>query len=256
MFDSHAHVMFDDFAADRDQVLARAREAGLTGWIEIGTDLAQSQKAVALAQQRQNVWASVGVHPSDIAGLTEANWQALANLLDQPKVVAVGEVGLDFYRGGTAEEQLPILQHFVDLATTRHLPVIFHVRDGKDMNAHEAMIKFLRSLPKIPQGVMHTYSGTLEQSRQYLELGLHLSFSGVITFKNAGALTAVAKQIPLEKILIETDCPFLAPEPFRGQRNEPAYVKYVAATLAALRGISFEEADRLTTENTMQLFRL
>lgn len=258
MFDSHAHVMFENFNTDRDQIFAHAQEAGVSGWIEVGTNLEQSKKAVTLAQQHENVWASVGVHPSDIESSikNKESWTEIEKLLDQPRVVAVGEVGLDYYRGGTAEEQMPALQRFIDLALARNLPVIFHVRDGKDISAHADLITLLHSLPKVPRGVIHTYSGTLKQAKQYLKLGMYLSFSGVITFKNAGELLEVVKQTPLDKILIETDCPFLAPEPYRGKRNEPAYVKYVAQKIADLRGISFDEVQRVTMDNTQTLFRL
>lgn len=262
MIDSHAHVLFDRFDDDRDAVIARARAAGLTGWIEVGTDLASSRKAVAFAQQQQ-VWSSVGVHPSDISDINDSDWAELEGLLSQPLVVAVGEVGLDYYRGGTGEEQRPVLERFVRLADKHNLPVIFHVRDPvkksadfHGASAHNDMIKFLQSLPSAqrPRGVMHTFSGNQEQAQRYLELGMYLSFSGVVTFKNAGITAEVARTMPLDRLLIETDCPFLAPEPFRGQRNEPAYVKYVAEKIAALRGVSVAEIEKITDENAKILF--
>lgn len=242
MIDSHAHVAFEGFDSDRDDVMARAREAGVA-WIEIGTDVEQSRKAVALG-----VPATIGVHPSDVAA--GVDWNEVKKLLEEPNVVAVGEVGLDLYHSQNLDEQIEALKKFVEIAREKRLPVVFHVR-----NAHDEMIKFLRE-ENWSRGVIHTFSGNKEQAEHYLEMGLYLSFSGVVTYKNAGGIVEVAKTMPLEKMLIETDCPFLAPEPFRGMRNEPAYVKYVAQKIAEIRGISFEEVARVTEENTKQLFLL
>lgn len=248
MIDSHAHVAFEGFEDDREAVVARAREAGIS-WIEIGTDVYQSKKALALG-----VPTAIGVHPSDIAA--GVDWGEIKKLLDSPNVVAVGEVGLDLYHSKNLEEQIETLEKFVSLARKKSLPIVFHVRNPSTslrVNAHDEMIKFLRE-QNWGRGAIHTFSGTRKQAEDYLELGLYLSFSGVVTFKNAGEILEVAKTMPLEKMLIETDCPFLAPEPFRGKRNEPAYVKYVAEKIANLRGISFDEVARVTEDNTKHLF--
>lgn len=262
MIDSHAHVAFNGFDEDREEVMARARAANVS-WIEIGTDVEQSKKAVALG-----VPATVGVHPSDVAA--GVDWEEIKKLLDNPNVVAVGEVGLDLYHSQNLEEQLGALKKFIDLAREKNLPVVFHVRDGNPPHpdplsplaergpawkAHDEMIKFLKK-EDWNRGVIHTFSGTVKQAKEYLDMGLHLSFSGVVTFKNAGEILEVVKTLPLEKMLIETDCPFLAPEPFRGKRNEPMYVKYVAQKIADVRGISFDDVARATEENTRQLFGL
>lgn len=258
MFDSHAHVAFESFNEDRSEVMRRARAAGLLGWMEVGTDLAQSKKALALAHQEEGVFASIGVHPSDIGELNEEVWTQLTQLLNDPKVKAVGEVGLDFYRGGTLIEQLPVLKRFISLAQAKTLPVIFHVRNSQEQNAHDALLELLISYSDTdrPRGVIHTYSGTVEQAKRYLELGMYLSFSGVVTFKNAGEIAAVARMTPMDKILVETDCPFLAPVPHRGQRNEPAYVGFVAEKIAELRGISSKELEKKTDQNAVLLFDL
>ena len=266
MFDSHAHVTFEQFAADREAVLNRAGQAGVTGWVEVGTDVASSGRAAAFARQYTGrpphqvaVWASAGVHPSDIAALTEEGWAELTQLADEEVVVAIGEVGLDFYRGGTAEQQVPVLERFIDLAVTKQLPVIFHVRDAaKGANAHDELLQLLAGLPisRRPRGVIHTFSGTEAQAEAYLQLGLHLSFSGVVTFDNAGEVAAVAGSMPLHRMLIETDCPFLAPAPHRGQRNEPAYVHLVAQKIAELRGTSPDQVIAQTAANTQELFGL
>lgn len=264
MFDSHAHVLFDSFNEDRDAVITRARQAGLSGWLEIGTDLASSRKAVAFASTQPGVFATVGVHPGDIGELAESDWSEIETLLSKPRVVAVGEVGFDFYRGGREQEQLPVLSRFIQLAIAQDLPVIFHVRDpaagesSHPATAHEAMIKFLQALPASarPRGVMHTYSGNQDQAQIYLELGMFLSFSGVVTFKNAGVTAEVARTVPADRLLIETDSPFLTPEPFRGQRNEPAQVTYVAQKIAQLRGVPVEEIAAATDRNAEKLFGL
>jgi len=257
MIDSHAHVAFDSFDSDRAAVIARLPQSGVRGWIEVGTDLEQSAKAVALAEEYEQCWASVGVHPSDIAVLDDAGWNIIEGLLQKDKIVAVGEVGFDFYRGGSLEDQKKVLTRFAELARERELPMIFHVRDqAGTRNAHEAMLNFLKDLPneKRPGGVIHTFSGTVEQAKEYLALGLYLSFSGVVTFPTAGEIAEVAKTMPIDRVLIETDCPFLTPDPYRGKRNEPAYVSFVAQRIAELRGLSVEEVDQDTEENTRRLF--
>lgn len=258
MFDSHAHVMFPTLDADRVAVIERARKAGLFGWLEVGTDMAQSRKAVELASKEEGVYATVGVHPSDIAELNEDVWAEIAGLMSNQRVKAIGEVGFDFYRGGKEVEQVPVLRRFLKLAHDKNLPVVFHVRDGKDVSAHEALLRLLSeySPNTRPKGVMHTYSGSVEQAKQYLELGMHLSFSGVVTFKNAGELLEVAKMVPKDRFLIETDCPFLAPEPYRGKRNEPAYVRLVAQKLADIRGATVDDIEKQTDANARQLFNL
>ncbi|MCH8748326.1 TatD family hydrolase [Patescibacteria group bacterium] len=258
MFDSHAHVSFRQFDDDREAVISRAREAGVVGWLEVGTDLEQSRRAVVLARTQEGVFASVGVHPSEVDQIDEQVFSSLEQLLDQESVVAVGEIGLDYYRGGTKQQQLPALERLVQLAGKKSLPVVFHVRDGEREKAHDDLIAYLGSLDtdQRPRGVIHTFSGSLDQAKQYLELGFYLAFSGVVTFKNAGELPAVVALAPLDRILIETDCPFLAPEPYRGQRNEPAYVRQVAEKLAAIRDVAMAEILAATTKNATELFRL
>lgn len=258
MYDSHAHVTDQAFDTDREQVLARAHAAGVIGWVEIGTDLATSRQAIAVAQQLKSVYATVGVHPNDVHLLTDENWQEIERLLTQDKVVAVGEVGLDYSRTPLVELQKNALLRFIALAQPYHLPIVLHVRSGNDRDAHQDLLDLFTSLQldERPRGVIHTFSGTREQAQQYLDLGLYLSISGVVTFKNAGAMLDVAKTIPLDRLLIETDCPYLTPEPHRGQRNEPAYVRYVAQKIAAVRGVSVDEIGQITEKNTRELFGL
>lgn len=262
MFDSHAHLAFDQFDLDREEVIARAKEAGCQGWIEIGTDIEGSRKAIELAGQHsgQNlkVGATVGVHPSEAEGLGKEQWEQLRDLARREKVVAVGEVGVDLYRGGSLQKQLEALQQFIDLAGENGLPVVFHVRSGEKVDAHDEVIKLLSSygVGRRPKGVMHSFSGTWRQAQRYLELGMYLSFTGVVTFKNAREMAEVARRVPLERMLVETDCPFLAPEPHRGSRNELAYVKLVADEIAALKGLKRDEVARVTEKNALRLFGL
>ncbi len=256
MIDSHAHVGFKQFDEDRDEVMIRAKKAGVTGWIEVGTDVEQSRRAVAMAEKHENVWATVGLHPTDIEGLDEAAWLELERLAQHKKVAAIGEVGFDLYRGGDLDEQKLVLEKFMELANRYDLPVIWHMRSSDEVDVNEVLIEYLSELyeSERPRGVMHTFSGNMEQARKYLDLGLYLGFSGVVTFKNAGELIDIVREVPLDKILIETDCPFLAPEPHRGQRNEPAYVKLVAEKIAELRGVGLKEVDQAITSNTEQFF--
>lgn len=258
MIDSHAHVGAEQFEGEREQVYKRAIEAGLSGWIEVGTTVTESKQAIVVAEQFEGVHATVGVHPSDISGITEHDWQELESLMSEKKVKAVGEVGFDFYRGGDLAEQKKVLQRFITLANSKNLPVIFHVRDGKDVNAHDELIKLLEALPveEKPRGVIHTFSGTKIQADRYLNLGLYLSFSGVVTFKNAGEVATVAATMPIDRILIETDCPYLTPDPYRGKRNEPAFVAYVARKIAELRNDDVVYIQEKTAENTNTLFQL
>lgn len=266
MIDSHAHVAATQFDADRDEVIARAEKAGVSAWIEVGTNVAESKRALEFPH------ASVGVHPNDVKGLQETDWRELTALLDHKNVCAVGEVGLDFSRSASPKprqsagqrrasilsEQEVALKKFIALAQQKNLPIIFHVRSGNNIDAHTELIRILREYSDFerPKGVIHTFSGTLAQAQEYIKLGMMISFSGVITFKNPGELPEVARALLLEKILVETDCPFLTPEPYRGKRNEIAYVKYVVEKIAELRGISSETVAEATTNNTRTLFAL
>jgi TatD DNase family protein len=256
MIDSHAHVASELFDSDREEMISRTLQNGVTSWIEVGTTLLESEKAVALAQKYPQVRASVGVHPDDIHSLQEKDWTILELLARTEKVCAIGEVGFDTFRNGKIEEQEPTLRRFIELAQKIHKPVIYHVRSGNGVDAHTELLRVLSSYSRLelPPGVIHTFSGNLEQAQHYIDIGMKISFSGVITFKNSGELPEIVRNIPLSSILVETDCPFLTPEPFRGQRNEPSYVRYTLQKIAELRKLSFEEMEKITEENSVMLF--
>ena len=255
MIDTHCHLDVDDFQTDRADVLARARAAGVTTMICIGSgrDVGAARAAVRLAATEPDVFAAVGVHPHDVARMTESDWSELAALARAPRVVGVGETGLDYYYNHSPQDaQREAYRRFIALAREVGRPVISHIRD-----AHEDAFEILDSTgASTLGGVIHCFTGGVAEARRYLALGQDLSFSGILTFKTAEPIRQAAAFAPIDRILVETDAPFLAPVPFRGKRNEPAYVARTLETLANLRGISLDEADRHTTENARRVFRL
>ncbi len=258
MIDTHAHVNASEFDDDRDDVMRRARESGVGAWIEVGTDIASSRAAIELAKKTPGVYASIGVHPDEIADLNEVDWKTLESYALHHTVCAIGEVGFDTFRDGVIADQEVVLRRFIALAQAACKPMIFHVRSGNSVDAHFELLRVLASYPKseLPRGVIHTFSGNTAQAKQYIELGMMISFSGVITFKNAGELPEIAKSIPLDSVLVETDCPFLTPEPHRGKRNEMAYVKHVIEKIADIRAVPFADVEKATEENAKNLFIL
>jgi TatD DNase family protein len=253
--DSHCHLDFEDFREDLPAVLERARAAGVVAMVCVGSggDLATAERAAELATKESDVFAAVGIHPHDTGKILPEFWPVLEKLAKAPRVVGIGETGLDyFYDHSPRQVQREVFARFLALATTAKLPVICHVRD-----AHDDAIAILRTGP-IPEagGVLHCFSGNVDQARSYLDMGLYLSFSGVITFKKAEELRKAAAFAPAERILVETDSPYLAPVPHRGRRNEPAFVRQTLEALAQIRGISPEEAAQSTTANAFRLFDL
>lgn len=250
MIDTHAHLDFPEYDEDREAVIARAWAAGLTAVITVGTDLARSRRAVSLAEGDPRIHAAVGIHPHEATKL-EAEFDALAEIARHPRVVAVGETGLDYHH----PEPAPALQESafrrqIGLARALGLPVIVHSRD-----AHDDVLRILAEEGPV-EGVMHCFSADERVAEAALALGLHISFSGTVTFKNAAVTKEVARRVPLERLLVETDCPFLSPHPFRGRRNEPARVVLVAEEIARLRGLPVEALSRRVEENARRLFRL
>jgi TatD DNase family protein len=240
------------FDRDRDLVLERAAEAGLTAVIAVGTTLADCRKAVALAGRHPLLYAAVGIHPHEAKGIDAGTYDALRLLARRDKVVAVGEIGLDFhYDHSPREVQLRRFVEQLDLAEELDLPVIIH-----DREAHAETLEILRSRNGRPRGVFHCFSGDLAMARECLDMGFHLSVAGPVTYPKADQLRDVAREIPLERLLIETDAPYLAPQTHRGRRNEPAYVVETAGRLAEIRGLTVGELKRATSANARRLFRI
>lgn len=251
--DSHAHLTDERLQKDVEAVLARAKAAGVETIINVGCDLPSARLAVAQAARYTCVYAAVGIHPHDAKDAGEDTWEELRRLALQPKVVAIGEMGFDFYYNHSPRKvQEEVFRRQVNLARELNLPVIIH-----DREAHTETFTVL-SEEKAAEvgGVMHCFSGDLNFAKKCLDLGFYLSFAGPITFKNAGALPEVARMVPLDRLLVETDAPYLAPVPYRGKRNEPAFVKEVAQKVAELRGLEFADLVRAVSENARALFAL
>ena len=250
--DSHCHLDFPELAGNIDDVLAQMRHNGVIGALCVSVNLAGFPQVLTLAEQHPNIYASVGVHP-DYEGVEEPDAARLGELAQHPKVIAIGETGLDYFRlKGDLEWQRTRFRNHIRAARESGKPLIIHTREAaadtlrimKEENATGA------------GGVMHCFTETWEVAETALAMGFYISFSGIVTFKNAKQIKEVAQRTPLERILIETDAPYLAPAPHRGKLNQPAYVRHVAEEIAALRGISVEETGRCTTENFMRLFKL
>jgi TatD DNase family protein len=260
LVDTHAHLDFDAFDPDREAVLERARAAGVVAIVNAGVDMESSERAVRLAQQHEAVYAAVGVHPHDADKLDGAAMAALRRLVVEPKVVAVGEIGLDFYRNlSPRDAQRRAFRAQLGWAARLGKPVIIHDRDAHDEVIWELQTWAAR-LDRSPLtgrlGVLHNFSGDLTMAERAIELGFYLSVAGPVTYETARKLPDIVRALPLDRLLVETDCPFLPPHPHRGRRNEPAHVRLVAERVAALRGIPIDEVARATTANASRLFGL
>lgn len=257
LIDTHAHLNFPDFAEDLAAVLERAAAQEVERIICIGTALASSRKALALAEAHPGLYATVGIHPHDARTADAAALSQLREWAQHPKVVAIGEIGLDFYRNLSPREvQERIFRDQIALAHEMNLPLVIH-----DREAHEAVMTVLEEEEAWTLGgVMHCFSGDKALAQKVMEHGFYLGFDGPLTFPNARSLQALAAALPLQACLLETDCPYLTPHPHRlqtpRQRNEPAYVRAVAEKMAALQGVSLAEVAAVTTANAKRLFRL
>lgn len=250
LFDTHAHYDSGAFNADRLEVLASMPEAGVELILNPGCDLPSSQTAVELAEKFPFVYAAVGVHPSDCEGFSQNTLDGLRALAAHPKVRAVGEIGLDYYwkDNPPREFQREVFHAQLELAEELQLPVIAH-----DREAHQDCLEVVRAHPKVT-GVYHCYSGSLEDAKTLVRLGWMLSFTGVVTYKNARRSLEVIDWLPMDRIMIETDSPYLTPEPFRGRRNDSRKVYRVAEAIAQVKGLEAEEAARITLENGKRFF--
>jgi len=256
--DSHAHIDGTEFDSDREQVIQRARDAGVSAILNIGTGDPHSgalERAVELAEAHADIYTAIGIHPHDARFYDDAAEQLIIKLSTQSsRVIAWGEIGLDFhYDNSPREVQMRVFQRQLQLAGEAKLPVIIHTRE-----AEPETVDILKSQVAggNPPGIMHCFSGSSWLAQQAIDLGFYLSFSGIVTFKKAEELRTIAKQVPLDRLLIETDCPFLAPVPYRGKRNEPAYVVEVARCLADLHEKTIDEMGQITSENFVRLFNL
>jgi len=252
LFDSHAHIDDEQFDADREQVIQRALENGVTGMINVGCNMASSARSVALARQYESIYAAVGIHPHDAQGTLETDYEQLAAWSKQDKVVAIGEIGLDYYRDlSPRDTQRTVFVRQIDVARQMNMPFIIHDRD-----AHKDVMDIIRSEAKGLIGVLHCFSGSLEMAKEIIKLGFYISIAGPVTFKNAAKLPDIVASVPQERLLVETDCPYLTPHPHRGKRNEPAYVRLVAEQVASLRGIELSALAEITSANTKRLFKI
>lgn len=261
-YDTHAHLDFPDFAADLRETLARAKESGIAKAITIGTDFESSRRAIALAQEYEEVYAVVGWHPSHVSAAPEDVRPGLRDLARQPKVVGIGETGLDYHRLPVVSEnqeaarreyqmrQRRLFEQQLEVATELGMNCVVHQRD-----AFEDVVEVLRPFVGKAQGVFHCFGGTPAQARQVLELGCLISFTGIVTFRNAEVVRETAAAVPAGKFMLETDCPYLAPVPFRGKRSEPSHVRRIAETVAQVRGCSLDELSAMTCETAESFFK-
>jgi len=275
--DSHCHIDGAEYDADRDEVITRARDAGVTTMLNVGTGAPQSgafERAVDLAEQHEDIYTAVGVHPHDARLFDDAAEQKLLGLIKQSRrVIAWGEIGLDYhYDNSPREVQRKVFRRQLRLARSVQLPAVIHSREADDdtvaILSEELDGKSGTGVPPvnhaqdaratklIARGVLHCFGGSLAMARAAIELGFFISFAGNVTFKKAEALRDVARHLPLDRLLIETDCPYLTPVPFRGKRNEPARVVETARCLAELHGQELEEIGRITSENFARLFQV
>lgn len=248
-FDTHAHYDDEAFDGDRDEVLASMPGRGISLIVNPGCDLASSRTAVKLAERYSFVYAAAGIHPHEAEAAAPGDMEAVARLTEHPRVVAVGEIGLDYYYDYSPREaQKRVLRAQMELAASADLPVIIHDRD-----AHEDCLNIVREFKNV-RGVYHCYSGSLEEAKVLIRLGWYLSFTGAVTFKNARKAHEVIRWMPEDRIMLETDSPYLTPVPHRGKRNDSGYLPLVAELVAELRGISAERTAEITLENGKRFF--
>ncbi|RSD24511.1 TatD family hydrolase [Mesobacillus subterraneus] len=251
LFDTHVHLNAEQFNEDLQEVIDRAKSEGVSNMVVVGFDEITIKKAIELAETHEFLYASVGWHPVDAIDMTQEHLDWLKELASHPKVVALGEMGLDYYWDKSPKEiQKEVFRKQISLAKEVNLPIIIHNRDAtadiveilKEENAGEV------------GGIMHCFSGSVETALECIEMNFYISLGGPVTFKNAKKPKEVAEAIPLDRLLVETDCPYLTPHPYRGKRNEPAYVKLVAEQVAELKGLTLEEVADATAQNAKKLF--
>jgi len=250
LIDTHVHLNNEDLYEELEDVLKRAREKGVEKFLVVGFDAVTNERALQIASRYPFIRATAGIHPGTAHRATEDDFAALEATLSHPFIRAVGECGLDYYRGKDHKhEQRAVFERQILLAKQKDLPLVIHMRDAA-ADTHRLLE---RHAPL--KGVMHCYSGSLEMMEKFLSLGLHISLGGPVTFKNAKTPKEVAQSVPSERLLVETDAPFLAPHPHRGKRNEPSLLPLIARAIATIRGMEYEDIARITTDNANDLFR-
>ena len=250
MIDSHSHIYTPRFDNDRPEVLERARAAGITQLLQVGCNLQESQTVVAFSEEVPGVYGSVGVHPHDADTVDDGVMAGLETLTRHPKVLAWGEIGLDFYYDNSPRQnQMEAFERQLTKAVELGLPVVIHTRDAEPETR-----SILEKIPVERGGQVHCFTGSASLAASLLDMGYHIGFTGIITFKNAADLRDVVKLVPMDRLLIETDSPYLAPVPHRGKRNEPAFVSHVAATVATIKGLTAQEVITQTSENFKRLY--
>ena len=254
LIDTHCHLTFDDLVADIEAVLARSQQAGVTGWITVGTDMEQNRKTIELAERHENMYAAIGIHPHDAKNVTAGTITELKKLAQNEKVVAIGETGLDFhYDFSPRQDQRRAFAQQLKIAAELGLPVIIHCREAFD-ETMEILEQYGRSVKRV---VFHCFGGSADQAKIVLDRGFYISFTGVVTFKNAEPVRQAAKIVPLAKLMLETDCPYMSPEPMRKQKiNEPALMLHTAKCLAELKGMDLGDFAEEVTATSRAFFGL
>ena len=251
LFDSHAHLDDRKFDSDRSETIAALQKSGVSYFVNIGADMESSESSVALAEKYDFVYAAVGVHPYDAETVTDELIEKLRAMAQNKKVVAIGESGLDYhYEDADKQVQKNAFIKHIELANELDMPVIVHNRDS-----HQDMMDILRE-HKPKNAIIHCYSGSAEMAKEIVKMGYYISFSGTVTFKNARKVQEAVAEVPLDKLLAETDSPYLCPEPERGKRNDPSKMRYTVEKLAEIKGITFEEMARITLENAKRVYNI
>jgi len=251
LFDTHAHLNADDFRDDLEEVIERANNVGVSDIVVVGFDHPTIERTMELVEKYDHIYGCIGWHPVDAIDCTEEELQWIEQLCKHPKIVAYGEIGLDYHWDKSPKDiQQKLFRKQIRLAKKLRLPIAIHTRDAME----DTMTILKEEHAEEVGGIMHCFSGSVETAKECIKMNFYISLGGPVTFKNAKRPKAVAKEVPLDRILIETDCPYLTPHPYRGTRNEPAYVKLVAEQIADLKGISYEELAEVTTKNAKLVF--
>lgn len=249
IFDTHAHYDDKAFDGDREELLERLFSESVAYIVNQGTDLDLSEYSIALAEQYENMYCAVGIHPENITEHSLDDLEKIKCLASHPKVVAIGEIGLDYYWDIPKEPQKVIFEKQLILANELDMPVNIH-----DREAHGDTLAYLRKYK--PKGILHSFSGSVEMAREIVKLGMYIGIGGVVTFKNARKVVEVVQAIPLERIVLETDCPYLSPVPYRGKRNDSGMIRYVAEKIAEIKQISVEEVLKVTLHNGKDIYKI